>query len=569
MKKIFLSLLALTALAVQAQVAYLLPTGATYNAETGELTGFVSEVINEVEQNPEYNAAEWFRATYVTGPRVLGSFMTPEDFVANHDGLKALWIHADRVMDLSREGAIDSAKVSMGWDSAFVATLRTFVAEGGNLLLTKQAAHLVGDIARAGYPEFNAGGYEKSNEQWFVATAFAERDNSAHHIYARHNGELGGDFKNLEMAWVKDHAGEGEHGGHDHDYNTCPDHNCGWGIGALAMDSTRDFEHLRAWEAANYARVLGTWGGCVDMPYAGFVEFLPYESEADTVRGTVLCLGLATYMWNTNNRGWGGDNVRHLTSCAVEYLLGPMGAEDGEQAGKLMEEVLEHDFFFPDSTTTFRTLHGSLENYEATYALAEADSAIAMIRDGVLVYKEAGTAHLTITLRVEGDFTRCAQGVYTYERAIAFSYQQPEGPTREDVHIDEDFTVDEQGTILLHPSVRGLDSVSYVVTMGDSLVERRLLTEGEEPHAVTRLVFVKNGTIRLSITLHQTDYIERWASRDYTYEIELEYHGLPEGVENVNVDANANANVRKVMVNGQLYILRDGRMYNTVGAITK
>lgn len=325
MKKIFLSIMALAAMTMSAQeVAYLLPKGASYNAETGELTGFVSEVENGVEQNPEWHAAEWFRATYVTGENPKGQFITPVEFINEivTNGLdtkiKTLWIHADRVRDTEVEDWVNVAKADYGWhevvgDFSFVSALGYFTVDGGNLLLTKQATHLAGDIQRVSYPEFNACGYIKNNEQWFVATNFAGRDNSTHPLYKRYakNEESSSlsqeGCKNLEMAWIKD---EGK--------NTCTDHNCGWNADIVG--------DVAAWEADNDAHIIGTWGGRSDMAYAGIVDFEPnatYDGDGyvdNGYAGRVLTIGLATYMWHTNNGGWGHENTRHMTSCALEYL---------------------------------------------------------------------------------------------------------------------------------------------------------------------------------------------------------------------------------------------------------
>lgn len=426
MKKFFLFVMAVAAMSASAKVAYLLPKGTAYDAETKEFTGFPAEEINGVAQNPELNAAEWFKATYVTGENPTGVFVTPEEFVASVvideiDGsvtlpdYEALWIHIDRV---DEGNTIDEAKQSYGFDEDFVYALTVYVAQGGNLLLSKQATHLVGDMGRADYPEYNRGGYDKSNEQWFVSTCFGGQDNSTHFIYRRHNGDFGGECKNVESAWVKDEG-----------YNTCTDHNCGWG--------GKSDEDLAAWQAANHARVLGTWGGCTKADYLGYVEFYPYSTtvpmgettiEMPVVKGTVLCLGLATYLWNTNNHGWGADNTRHLTSCALEYLTAqPKNTEGGD----LYEKITTDPFFYPaEVTEEARMLHPVVENLQASYMLVETTPEnVASFEanpegkeEGLyLVFNNGGTAKMVMTLRETRELQDWTMGWYTYELSMTYS----------------------------------------------------------------------------------------------------------------------------------------------------
>lgn len=401
-------------MSVSAQVAYLLPNGAAYDGSS--LDGFPQEVQAEVAQNPELNAAEWFKATYVTSKNPIGTFLTPAEFVAQMENVKVLWIHIDRVADLSAEGAIDQFKADLGFDATFVAALKEFVANGGNLLLSKQATHLVGDMQRAGYPEIKAGGYIDEKVKWHVSTKFAERENDAHHIYARHQEqELGGDTKNEELAFLEDEG-----------YVLHTDNNCGWGTGALGMTGDADYTNLAKWEEDNHARVIGTWGDCSTMPYAGMVEFYPYaytEGEENYYyEGTVLCFGLAAYMWHTNNRGWGYDNIRHMTSCAIEYLLNePTGAVDGSFPNWAMEDVLENAFFYPSVCGNPVKLHPVIENLQASYSLEDTDAAsIQEIEEAwYLVFtQDDEEVTLNIFLEETRPFMNWTKGRYAYTRTI-------------------------------------------------------------------------------------------------------------------------------------------------------
>lgn len=312
MKKLFIfSCFIALSLWCQAKVAYLLPNDCSYEATTGNLNGFVAESQNGVDQWPELNAAVWFRDNYVKVENPTGVFISGADFAANHSDITTLWVHIDRV-GLSS----DDCKAKMGGDT-FVAALKSFVEAGGNVLVSKQATRLIGDVGRAGYPGYSDGGYDKSNEQWFIATHFANRSNTGHYIYHHHNGEISPDAPgNLESAWVKNEG-----------YNTCADHNCGYASSDLGMSNNSDYENLAKYETDNACRVLGTWGGCTDMPYAGMMEFYPKGDY----KGTIMMFGLATYMWITNNQGWGADHIRFITQSALEYLEGSAFWNEGRQ----------------------------------------------------------------------------------------------------------------------------------------------------------------------------------------------------------------------------------------------
>lgn len=307
-------------------IGYLLPAGCNYDKQTGALTGFDDEFMDSRAQEPEGNAARWFRDNYVNVTNPTGKFITTTEFQneANRADIDVLWIHIDRVEYDNRP--IHEYQNEQGLTEDFRAALKIFVTnEGKNLLLSKQACHLLGNLQRSRaqngtdivWPEYNKGGYDKNREQWFIATHFANRANKGHKIYSKHNGDPLSDNApaNFEITWMRD-------GSEDHH---ATDHNCGLTPGNLGMNSNNDYTNMQNWEEKNAARILGTWGGCTDMPYAGIVEFYPKKwDDTNNFQGTIMMFGLAAYTWASNNTGWGHDHVRMMTESALSYLSKPV-----------------------------------------------------------------------------------------------------------------------------------------------------------------------------------------------------------------------------------------------------
>lgn len=78
--------------------------------------------------------------------------------------------------------------------------------------------------------------------------------------------------------------------------------------------------------------------------------------------------------------------------------------------------------------------------------------------------------------------------------------------------------------------------------------------------------FFVEGTVTVTKTTQGTPRIEINAINSYEVPIHIVYDAAGNGLDNIQVDA---ANIRKQIINGQLYIIRDGKAYNAMGAQVK
>jgi hypothetical protein len=67
------------------------------------------------------------------------------------------------------------------------------------------------------------------------------------------------------------------------------------------------------------------------------------------------------------------------------------------------------------------------------------------------------------------------------------------------------------------------------------------------------------GTIRIEVN----------AFNSYAAEVHVVYNAVGSGLENIVGDGNSGNDVIKVIKNGQLIIIRNGEMYNVIGARLK
>ena len=74
------------------------------------------------------------------------------------------------------------------------------------------------------------------------------------------------------------------------------------------------------------------------------------------------------------------------------------------------------------------------------------------------------------------------------------------------------------------------------------------------------------GTVTVTKTTQGTPRIEINAIISYEVPIHIVYDAAGNGLDNIQVDA---ANIRKQIINGQLYIIRGGKAYNAIGTQVK
>ena len=349
MKKVFLSMLLAGAMCAQANVAYVLVGADTKNAlptEQSEVNYGTNEQpdLRLENQDPEINFANWFDENYVFEEK--GEFITVAEIASRASEFDLLIINCDRV-------GLDRDAFRAYFDAATIDALKTYVANGGNLYLSKQATDLLYKMERIGYePSYGCGSYNKGGDTWSINPQLAlwpycgeKQDNREHPIFA-------GITLNESIFTVLERVpAEGEEVGSvpygvielvGADART--DNNCFWidyfrkdptTGGILNAENTQGIEchyqndnglRLTDFEQDWNCKPLAAWGQVVDCCAGGIVEWYGETEKA----GTILTNGFAAYQWGTTNSFLG--NVKQLTANIIDYLGGNEVEEGIENA---------------------------------------------------------------------------------------------------------------------------------------------------------------------------------------------------------------------------------------------
>lgn len=239
--------------------------------------------------------------------------------------LDYIWVHIDR-MNVGCGNLPDAFS-----DEATVAALKQFIAEGGNLLLTKQATQLVHKIGRMD-AKFAPGIYGDGDgglgtDVWTVNAQigywFTKEDggNDMNQFYDHRTHPIYKDLRTSDAFEWETYPMEGTGDGTE---MWREDHNCMWDLNAYAYTS-EGANTVEKFEKDNNAVVLGTWGHVQDHAVAGIVEFLP-QSDSDSraedkTGGRIIANGLAACEWSPRQ----GVNAFHsnleaLTANCMNYL---------------------------------------------------------------------------------------------------------------------------------------------------------------------------------------------------------------------------------------------------------
>ncbi len=267
-------------------------------------------VANNFESNPQEKAAyDFFMAQNADGVVIKAG----ETSKINANDLDFIWIHLDAC---GAEKGVLPAEIA---DEATLAALKTFVENGGNLYLSKQATQYLSKIGRTDAkfdPNiFGSGEGGEGTDVWTVNAQIgymnAEADPSQ--FYDRRSHAIYKDLRTNSDFACETFALEGTGDG---TAMRREDHNCCWDLNAYAYTAEGD-NTVAKFEDDNNALVIGTWGHVVDYAVAGIVEFLPTE----TYKGTILANGLAACEWAPRNGGNNfHNNLEALTSNAFNYL---------------------------------------------------------------------------------------------------------------------------------------------------------------------------------------------------------------------------------------------------------
>ena len=321
MKKFFfLMALCTMVLSLQAE-AYI-----GYVMTMADIADFPAEEFEGAAQQPEKNAAQWFKENYVD--KGIGRFVTvPEVAMGGVEvlsDLKAIWVNLDRM------GTPNLAAYQI--DADFVKGLGDYVKAGGNLFMTKKANQIIYEMGRMGYaPGWGNTDYRMGGDNWSINPYLAlweglggVIDKSEHPLYEGletvNDQPHGKDVFPMVGAnprtdnndfWVDYFRKNPETGLYisKEDVEGNPEK---WG----------DYSHydngnplrLSEYEADWNLEVLGVWGQVQDHCSGGLVIFKPVGD----FKGTIVSCGFAAYQWGSGNLWL--DNVKKLSANALEYV---------------------------------------------------------------------------------------------------------------------------------------------------------------------------------------------------------------------------------------------------------
>ena len=280
------------------------------------LIGYPS--IEQIDNPQEKAAAQWFKDAY-TGGTVIAPGETAK---IDATKLNVIWIHIDRCA--AGQGNMPAEFA----DGATVAALKKYVADGGTLLLTKQATQLLDKVGRIDakfapniYSDGDGG---KGTDNWNLnaqigwwnsgnnadnkeADATQYYDHRTHAIYANLlHGEPSGQPWDV---YPMEGTGNGTEMWRE-------DHNCMWDLNGFQY-TAEGKNTVEKFQNENNCEVLGTWGHVQDYAVAGVIEFKPTTD----VKGTIIANGLACCEWSPREgvNAFEG-NLKALTDNCISYL---------------------------------------------------------------------------------------------------------------------------------------------------------------------------------------------------------------------------------------------------------
>ncbi len=377
---------------------------------------------NEEGRRPDYEAAQWFHDQFISGEvqGKHGVYVRPADLASLNPAIKVLWIHNDHVGQTAQSYYND-----LGGDT-FRGHLAAFLQDGGNVLVTKQATRLVGDLGRNDYPDYANGGYDNFGP-WRIANKWnlggTEIDHSTHAVYAN----MGTD------TWL---MAAGRHTNNNDVWSNF-DQNYG----------SDNAQRLMQYEDDHNCKVLGAYGHYNDnnvvspqIECVGMVEYYPQDNltlnESSTTydqKGTIIALGLAAYHWikDINDTEKTPPLMKNFTRDILYYLNidevpsfdwiaepqnGLAGSEQRIQI-ELKETALEWTVSDPEKAELLVDPDNASDNdYKILRLKAAGEVTITATRsaDGYKIPKNVtGTTQVTKTITVTNAYTRdVTEGAY-------------------------------------------------------------------------------------------------------------------------------------------------------------
>ena len=312
MKKILLPLL----------TAALMVTGVQAHPRNAIFIGWNSPA--EIDNFQEAAAYQLFQEVNADGGVITPANAATEISSEKYD---CIWIHIDRLN--VGKGNLPAEFTN----ETTINALKQFLADGGNLFLSKHATQLLVNLDRID-AKFAPGIYGdgdggEGTDVWSVQAQigywFIADPNSDHYdptqCYDRRDHDIYKDLTTIpDFGWPT----YGLLGTGNGTAMHREDHNCMWDLNAYNNVYVAEGKNtVEKFEADNNAVVLGQWGHVQDHAVAGIVEFLPADTEARATvnKGRIIANGLAAYeLAPRSGVNAFSDNIKKLTANTLDYL---------------------------------------------------------------------------------------------------------------------------------------------------------------------------------------------------------------------------------------------------------
>lgn len=252
-----------------AMLAIVLPLSAQNKAAMLKLDG-------SDQSTAETAALNWFKDNN------KGDVITSLD---NLNSYTVLWVMIDRVNRAQNEYPAPL--------NSNIEKLKTWVKNGGNLIVTNQATDLVSTLGRVENftpTVYGNGGGGNNTDTWGINAV--TNDAKGHAIYEGLTTETLNNNQAFPLI------------------GSCNkwDHNSMWELSKFSYGNQATFE-----SQAN-AKCLGTWQQNTDFKFPAIIEFLP----SGDYKGTILANGIAAFDWQASVKY---DNFTKLAGNMVDYML--------------------------------------------------------------------------------------------------------------------------------------------------------------------------------------------------------------------------------------------------------